>query len=51
MDIIGGIFAGVTAAIAFSGWMASKELGGWKAVRDQLVVNNRLHKERRLRDK
>lgn len=47
MEFVGAVFAGVASAIAFSGWLAARELGGWRAVRLQFVVNNQIHKRRR----
>ena len=47
MEFVGAIMAGVISALAFSCWLAARELGGWRSVRLQFVVNNQVHKRRK----
>ena len=42
------VLIGFTAAMIAALGLAARELGDWRAIRLQLVLNNRNHKQRRL---
>ena len=45
-----GVVAGCVVAIGTALFIAARELGGWRAIRLQFVINNQSHKRRQLED-
>lgn len=44
-----GVIAGVSVAIVTALVIAARELGDWRAIRLQFILNNRNHSQRRLK--
>jgi len=47
-QIPAAVLIGFTAAVVAALCIAARELGDWRAIRLQFVLNNRNHKQRRL---